>query len=669
MIATRMLQSLVVPFFAAFLATIPTLSNADERILDFHSDISVNADSSMDVTETIRVQAEGNRIKHGILRDFPTDYHDRYGNRVQVGFEPVSVMVDGYAGPTDGKLWRSERYANGVRVYFGDASINVTDGEHEYIFHYRTTRQLGFFTDHDELYWNVTGNGWNFPIDHASATVTLPAAAAPAQITTEAYTGRQGAKGRSYTASVDADSHAQFETTARLGPREGLTIVVGFPKGIVAKPGATQQALWLLADNKHLAVGGGGVLAAFLLLFVRWWRVGRDPRGRAIMPQYEAPDGFTPAGLRYVDRQGYDNLCFASDLVDLGARGAVEIHKDGRAYLIKKASTDFSKLPPPEATLGTRLLTTDEQIELTRENRERIVDARGAHSAQIVEQCGKDRYFRMNRELLTLPMWIALVAIVAMNWLAGIEMHDSYGKTVPWFVLFFPFIFIVIAATFSVRISDSMATAWRQAKAQGKYAKAISRSLVAVPGFLICVAVCSLAGWFAGVPGMLIALAAVLMLNLFFFLLPAPTRDGRGVLDHIAGLRMYLGVAERQDLERMQQPQLNAREFERFLPYALALDVAKTWTDRFAAAVGPAAEAAAVASMVWYQGYDSSSGVNDISSFSDDLGSSLNDAISSSTYAPGSSSGSSDGGGSSDSGGSSGGDSGGGGGGGGGDGW
>jgi uncharacterized membrane protein YgcG len=674
MSATRMFRSRLVTLFPALpsvllFVAIPAAAGAAERILDFHSDIRVNADASMDVTETIRVQAEGDRIKHGILRDFPTDYRDRYGNRVRVGFEPVSVEVDGDAGPTGGKLWRSERYANGVRVYFGDADAYVSTGEHEYAFRYRTTRQLGFFADHDELYWNVTGNGWNFAIDHASATVALPGNPAPAQLTTEAYTGPQGAKGRRYTASVDAASHAQFETTARLGQREGLTIVVGFPKGLVAKPGLTQQAMWLFDDNKHLIVGGGGVLAAFLLLLARWWRVGRDPRGRAIMPQYEAPEGFTPAGLRFVERKGYDGLCFASDLVDIGVRGVIEIRQDGRTYVIKKVpDTDFNSLPPPEATLGFGLLERDDQLELGKENRTRIVGARVSHGSQIAEQCGNDRYFRMNRGMLRLPMWIAVFAIGLMDWLAGIDMHDSRGQAVPWFVLVFPLVFILIAAGVSVRISDAMATAWSQARARGKYAKAILRSLLAIPGLLICAAVCSLAGWFAGVAGMLLALATLLLLIVFYFLLPAPTQDGRNLLDHIAGLRMYLGVAERQDLERMQRPQLNAREFERFLPYALALDVAKTWTDRFAAAVGPAAAAAAVASMAWYQGFDSSSGINDISTFSDNIGSSLSDAISSSTYAPGSSSGSSDSG-SSDSGGSSGGDSGGGGGGGGGDGW
>jgi uncharacterized membrane protein YgcG len=276
----------------------------------------------------------------------------------------------------------------------------------------------------------------------------------------------------------------------------------------------------------------------------------------------------------------------------------------------------------------------------------------------------------MNRDRLRLPMWIAVIAIFAMNWLAGIDMHDSHGQTIPWFVLIFPLVFILIAAGASVRIAAATGTAWRQASASGSYGKAIARSLIAVPGLLVCAAICSLAGWFAGVTGMLIALAALVIFIAFYFLLPAPTAKGRELLDRIAGLRMYLGVAEREDLARMQAPQMNEREFQRFLPYALALDVAKTWTDRFAAALGPAAAAAAVASMVWYQGYDSSSSFSNLGDFSDNLGSSLSDAIASSTFAPGSSSGSSDGGSGGDSGGSSGGgDSGGGGGGGGGDGW
>ena len=151
-------------------------------------------------------------------------------------------------------------------------------------------------------------------------------------------------------------------------------------------------------------------------------------------------------------------------------------------------------------------------------------------------------------------------------------------------------------------------------------------------------------------------MAALVATNFaFFHWLKAPTIEGRKLLDRIAGLRLYLGVAERDELAAQKAPPLTADEFQRFLPYALALGVEKTWADKFAAAVGPAAAAAAASAMVWYQG---GGNVSSISEFHDSLGSSLSGAISSSSTAPGSSSG-----------GGGGGSSGGGGGGGGGGGW
>ena len=147
----------------------------------------------------------------------------------------------------------------------------------------------------------------------------------------------------------------------------------------------------------------------------------------------------------------------------------------------------------------------------------------------------------------------------------------------------------------------------------------------------------------AGV-GFGLVVAALVATNVAFFeWLKAPTVEGRKLLDQIAGLRLYVGVAERDDIARARDaPPMTVEEFEKFLPYALALGVEKTWADRFAAAVGPAAAAAAAGAMVWYQG--NTGGLSNLDSFSSGLGSSLSGAISSSSTAPGSSSGSSGGG-------------------------
>ena len=123
----------------------------------------------MRVTETIRVVAAGDQIRRGIFRDFPTSYRDRLGNRTTVEFAVQAISRNGQP-----EEWHTEKLSNGVRVYMGRKDHFLPPGEHVYTLTYRTDRQLGFFKDHDELYWNVTGNGWAFPIERVSATVELP---------------------------------------------------------------------------------------------------------------------------------------------------------------------------------------------------------------------------------------------------------------------------------------------------------------------------------------------------------------------------------------------------------------------------------------------------------------------------------------------------------------
>lgn len=131
----------------------------DERILSFDSDIVVHPDASMTIIETIRVRAADKRIKRGIYRDFPTDYKDRLGNRYRVDFQILSVRKDGQPEP-----FHTKRRKNGIRTYIGAENVLLRPGEYTYSLTYRTTRQLGFFDNHDELYWNVTGNDWAFPL-------------------------------------------------------------------------------------------------------------------------------------------------------------------------------------------------------------------------------------------------------------------------------------------------------------------------------------------------------------------------------------------------------------------------------------------------------------------------------------------------------------------------
>lgn len=300
-----------------------------ELITRFHSDVVIRADGALQVTETIEVQARGREIRRGILRDFPTDYRDRAGNRVTVPFDVLDVTRDGAP-----ERFKTEPLSNGVRVRIGNPDVMLAPGTYRYQIRYRTARQLGFFDRHDELYWNATGNGWTFPIAQATAEITLPQAVPAARLSAESYRGPQGSK-MPGEASV-RDGGGSFAASG-LGPREGLTVVLAFPKGIVQPPGAAERASWFFGDNKAAGIGLGGALLLIAGLALRWRAVGRDPKAGPLFPRYEPSEGLSAGGARYVDRMGFDARCFAAGVLHLGSRGYLHVAQERDHFVVTRS--------------------------------------------------------------------------------------------------------------------------------------------------------------------------------------------------------------------------------------------------------------------------------------------------------------------------------------------
>jgi len=552
-------------------------ARADERILDWQSDIHVRPDSTLEVIETLRVQAEGEQIRRGLLRDFPTRYVDRRGQHVVTGFEVISVRRDGLAEPH-----ALEKLANGVRIRIGDPEVYLSPGEYTYTIAYRTDRQLGFFADHDELYWNVTGSGWDFPIDAVSAQVFLPGNIDADSIAVEAYTGPQGAKGRDWEAA-SGPSLATFRSTRGLGPREGLTIVASWPKGQVAPPGLDQRTGYLLRDAWPAGLALGGLSILLLYYLGVWHRVGRDPPRRVIVPRYEPPVGLSPAAMRFLRRMAYDDRCFAAAVLSLAVQGALRIEQESgslfnrtRKFTLHRVDCSVdAALAEDERVLRDRLFAAAPSVELDNANHVVLSGAKLEHLRAL-----KARYmpsaFRAN------GVWHALG--IALSLLIGV------------------FAVLLPAATAGFGFS------W----------------------------------WFMTTPGRtaLAAVAGALVANVAFGrLLKAPTVAGRTTMDHVEGFRLYLDVAEGDELKLIDAPPLTVRLYERYLPAALALEVEQHWAERFATVF---ATQAAAHTPNWYSGdaWDT----RNVARFTSGFGSTFSSAISSSSTAPGSSSGSGGGG-------------------------
>ena len=541
---------------------------ADERIVSYDIDVRVQKDGALDVTEHITVRAEGNQIRRGIYRDFPTRYRDRYGNRVVVDLKVLAVLRNDQTEP-----WFTEERDNGVRINTGNDNFLPVPAQYTYTLRYRTTRQLGFFADHDELYWNAIGTGWSFAIDHATVDVHLPAPVDPDKLSAEGYTGYQGSKEQDYRAEIVEPGHARWQLTRPLLPSEGFTIVLSFPKGLIPAPGLAQRFAWILKDNRGILIALLGLILLIVYCVREWSRVGRDPNKGVIIARYEPPEGQTPASLRFLMRMGYDMRCFSSEVLALAVAGCLRIVQD-KGFFKDEWRLERASVPPDSASAGQRALFAglfkdgSPTLVLKNTNASTVSAARRAHS-KAIDGLLEPRFYKQNTGSIGKGILIAAVAALLAFWIAG-----EAGKPA-----------------------------------------------VVVIGALM-----------------------VITLIVFGRLVKAPTVEGRKLMDEIEGLKLYLSVAERDELARMKGPDappaLDEKRYEILLPYAVALEVEDAWTKKFTAAVGAAAAAEATRRIGWYHGGN----VSDLGSLSRAVGSSLTSQIASSATPPGGSSGSGGGG-------------------------
>ncbi len=616
---------------AIVLGLASTMASAEERIHDFHSQIGVAKDGTIDVTETIRVQVDNIAINHGIYRDFPLRYDGPRGQRIKVGFKLLGTTLDGASEPN-----ATESLSNGVRVKIGDADRNVPIGEHIYTVHYTATRQLGRFKDYDELYWNVTGNGWRFPIDHASATITLPSTAAFGQ--RAVYTGHQGENTERGQVSGESAGKLSVETNAPLEPGEGLTVAAAFPKGVVDVPSANTRLGWWLADwaPPLVALLGLGGLIAFL--YAAWQRAGRDPRAGTVVPIFAPPDQLTPSAMRYLIKQKFDNRGFAAALVDAAVKGHVRLVEDDRGMFSKTrrrierpATSAIVALGATEQSAINALADPGDGIWMDDSNHETFAVAIKGLSDGYGKQF-EGVAFNRNLSWAFAAVGAAilgmLITAITCLWVDGVA-GSMWLLVSPLALLGVVLVWLGLPPM-------------KAASGCGVHALLIIIGLIAAAGSLPAVPMALASGrW---LPIVIAAIGIPVALSAFAWI-DAPTVEGRKMLDRIAGFKQYLSITERDRLDRMQAPDDSLQLFERFLPYAIALEVENRWADRFTAMLAAASTAAAQGSsapFLWYSG--SSDPWSDTGGFVGSIGDSLSSAVSSASTAPGSSSGSGGGG-------------------------
>lgn len=570
----------------AFCLAAHSAARAEEVIHRFESLVQVARDGTLTVTETIVVRAEGREIKRGIYRDFPLTFRDPAGNVRQVTFNLLGVTRDGRPEPHF-----TRRSNNGVRIYAGQEDVLLQRGDYSYTFRYQTSRQLRWFEKGPELYWNVTGNEWNFPIERASVRVVLEDGARPERWT--AYSGRYGERGTDWRGEFVTDGSLRVETTRRLAPGEGLSIVAALPASAVNEPSDAQKLQWLLIDYRSWIVGGIGFALVLAYYAFAWNAVGRDPKRGTVIPMFYPPEGISPALANYVHTWGFGRniwRAFTAAALSLAVRGSI-LFDDRSGELTLKSTgkpppEGREKLPPGERAIYDWLLSEGGEAKIDRANGTAVAKIAGDFKERV-EKENKDKFFRKNLGYFIAGLALTAAVVIGILMFGRMQEEDL-------FVLFF---FGFISIWLGVFLVPLMTALFRGISS----GKAFHTALIVIVFLVFVFTIGSqvigavsevgrevlplfvyaitehpfpfvLIGSFAAINGM------------FLYLLRAPTDIGAGVMDKLEGLRLYLTVAEEARLN-MNAPEITAERFEALLPYAVALDVEKPWSDAFAAAL------------------------------------------------------------------------------------
>ncbi len=588
------------------------IASAAERITAYHSDVDVAENGDMIVKETISIVAEGIQIRRGIVRDFPLTMVDGDRRTVRVGFDLLSVKRDGQDEP-----YHTEMIDRGIRIYTGAEDKFLSLGQHVYQLTYKVDRMIRYFPDHDEIYWNVTGTGWQFSIAQASARVSLPSD----EVTkTAVYTGPFGSTASRASVQIDGN-RADFVTTRALGPNEGLTVVVAAPKGVIAPPSDAQLRAWWLRDHMADIVAVAGLILISLYYVFFWIRVGRDPARGTVVPRWDPPEGLSPALVNYVDNKGFNGAgwpAFSANALELAVKGYVTFRDVGSTITVTRTDKPLPRsLPAGESSILSAIGASGESLVISSSNGERVQKA-GQKFREAIQSEHRGKYYRSNIGYTIGGLFLSVILVIAVVILGDVDA-DITG---------FIFASVVMAAfvgIFSARLGLRLR---HGAPLRHKIAAVI------IGGFVGFVLVSVFAAIMTAILEQLtaddhwlviIAVSGIVIANvIFFFLMGAPTPLGARLMDHIDGLRLYLTVAEKDRMNMAGAPTMSPQHFETLLPYAVALGVEKPWSDAFQTWLSTAAAASVAASYspAWYHGHSGSFG-DGIGGFSSSMASTI----------------------------------------------
>lgn len=539
---------------------------ADERILSFAAKLELQSSGALDVTEYIEVRGEDDKIRRGIFRDIPTVQRNEIGGLQQLKLTVLNVKRDG-----QNTTWRTEAIGNAIRIYVGDANIYLGSGTFRYEIHYTMARQARIHPsspDVAELYWNVTGNFWDFPIDRAVATVILPANAITDRI--RGFTGYVGGTGSDVAITQGSPNEFVIAATRAFGPQEGMTVAVEFNADALDPISSLQRISYFLSDYRATLFPSLAALLVLLYYYFAWDSVGRDPKRGTIFPRFSPPKDFSPALTHYVAGMGWKRngwTAFTAALVSLAVKGLIKFDDTGSKTKFVLLDHSPTSLPVGEALI-LKFIQKKNGVTVD-ENRGAEIQTTKGELLAAVQIENRKVYFNNN---VVYTVFGIVLSVAILGVLAAI---GAIGSVLFVLCLMIGFFSIFMVAIFGRLLSARMSS--------GSWLRWFIIPIILVnfvTFFYRMFDFVALSSISHIVP--VVAAFSIVLLNVgFALILRAPTIHGRKIMDEIEGFKMYLETAEENRLNMDEEPELDPARFEQILPFAIALGVEKPWSERF----------------------------------------------------------------------------------------
>lgn len=289
--------------FALVLPSRVLAQSDSDYIKNFDSNVTFNQDASIDIKETIDYVFISYR--HGIYREIPTNYKTQSSFTRPTLLKLKDLYYFETSNPSDKYDSYEKSSSNGYTVFkIGDAEETII-GNYTYIIDYKLTYAVNYFDDHDELYLNITGNGWEVPIQNVETIVNLPGTITDYRC----YTGYYEETYTNCTVEKNTDSNSLTVKAGPLDVYEGLTVVVSMPKGTIADTTSQQRTQTILANLGILLP----IPVIILVIFLS--KIYKKNKKITIIPHYDAPKGVNPLIAAYVYKKNLPNNAISAEII------------------------------------------------------------------------------------------------------------------------------------------------------------------------------------------------------------------------------------------------------------------------------------------------------------------------------------------------------------------